>query len=296
MKEKYTIEKAQSGFYESLPRPTQKQLDEFYTNLYYGDGVTDTYPQEYSEIEIKQKKLRADCTVELLSQNIESDKKNISALEIGSGEGFVIKSCMMKGWKIKGVDYQVGPIEKLNPDVIKNFLEADPNIFLQDAIKNNDRYDVIILQNVLEHVIDPEKMFKQLLSIVETNGSLLIQVPDDFSDLQKLAKEQKIIDKDYWICPPQHLNYFNSKNFENFVKSNGGHIVDAITDFPIEMYLWGNKSNYVTDKSIGNLSHMARVNLDVFISRSGIKNYVDFYRSLYKVGLGRNVIAVIKNS
>jgi SAM-dependent methyltransferase len=293
---KYNISKAKQGYYESTPRPSQEELDIFYNDLYYGEGVTDTYSENYTDSEIKQKQLRADCTVELLSQNTKLSHDSISALEIGSGEGFVIQSCLSKGWNVVGVDYQSSPVQKNNPGALENFIESDPNDFLIKAIEKGDKYDVVILQNVLEHVIDPEKLMKQLIDVLDENGLILVQVPNDFSDLQKLAKEQGLIDRDYWVCPPQHLNYFNDENFGPFIAGIGGVVVDAITDFPIEMYLWGNKSNYVCDKSIGKLSHMARVNLDIKISQRGLENYVDFYRSVYKVGLGRNIIAVIKKA
>ena len=59
MKKNYKIEKTKEGYFEAIPRPTQQELDNFYKNLYFGEGVTDTYPDNYTNDEIAQKKLRA---------------------------------------------------------------------------------------------------------------------------------------------------------------------------------------------------------------------------------------------
>jgi hypothetical protein len=133
-----------------------------------------------------------------------------------------------------------------------------------------------------------------LIEAIDDTGCILVQVPNDFSDLQGLAKQRGRIEHDYWFCPPQHLSYFNESSLRNFISSAGGQIVDGISDFPIELYLWGSRTNYATDKDMGKFAHGARVELDLFISRSGIERYLEFYRSCFKVGLGRNLCAVVR--
>jgi len=182
----------------------------------------------------------------------------------------------------------------MNPQVMKDFVEANPTEYLRNLINKGDKFDVIVLQNVLEHVRDPKNLMELLLTAITKNGCILVQVPNDFSDLQMLAKKQSRIDNEYWFCPPQHLTYFNEQSLNNFISSVGGKVVDGISDFPIEMYLWGNESNYAVDKTIGKHAHSARVNLDLFISQKGMDKYLDFYRSCYNVGIGRNLCAVIQ--
>jgi 2-polyprenyl-3-methyl-5-hydroxy-6-metoxy-1,4-benzoquinol methylase len=292
----YESKKIELGYVEVTPMPTEEELAKFYSETYYSDGVTATYQSSYTEQELSQKLLRAACTVELISKNLDSSvvDSEIRALEIGSGEGFIIQSFVDKGWRATGVDFQSAPVEAMNPQVMKDFVEANPTEYLRNLINKGDKFDVIVLQNVLEHVRDPKNLMELLLTAITKNGCILVQVPNDFSDLQMLAKKQSRIDNEYWFCPPQHLTYFNEQSLNNFISSVGGKVVDGISDFPIEMYLWGNESNYAVDKTIGKHAHSARVNLDLFISQKGMDKYLDFYRSCYNVGIGRNLCAVIQ--
>ncbi len=133
MNEKFEKKTVAPGYVQAVPRPEQEELDAFYRDIYYGEGVTATYQASYSEDEIKQKRLRADCVVELLTQNC-STKKSLEFLEVGCGEGFVLSSAVAKGWIVSGVDYQSAPVQAFNPDVISRVVAADPNAYLSDLI------------------------------------------------------------------------------------------------------------------------------------------------------------------
>lgn len=293
MQKKFERRVTPLGYAQAVPRPPQSELDEFYRNVYYSEGVTQSYQVSYSEDEIRQKRLRADCLVELLTQNC-ACLNPIRFLEVGCGEGFVLSSAVAKGWNVSGVDYQSAPVQAFNPDVISRVVAADPNAYLSDLIEKGVRKDVLVLQNVLEHVLNPEDLLQKLQQLLSDEGCLLVQVPNDFSDLQALANQQGRIDRDYWFLPPQHLNYFNEKNLTNVAKSCGFEVVDGVSDFPIEMYLWGGAENYVTDKTKGKFAHQARVSLDLFFSRNGLGKYLQFYRAAFQIGIGRNICAVLK--
>lgn len=293
MNEKVEKQMVASGYVQAVPRPKQEELDAFYRDIYYREGVTATYHASYSDDEIKQKRLRADCVVELLAQNC-TTKKIPDFLEVGCGEGFVLSSAVAKGWNVSGVDYQSAPVLAFNPTTVPLVAATDPNVYLNDLIERSVRKDVLVLQNVLEHVLHPEQLLRKLLRLLNDDGCLLVQVPNDFSDLQALANQQGRIGRDYWFLPPQHLNYFNEKNLPEVAKSCGFDLVDGISDFPIEMYLWGSADNYVTEKSNGKFAHQARVSLDLFFSRNGLDKYLQFYRAAFQIGVGRNICAVLK--
>ena len=295
MKDLFEPQLTGAGYLQAMPRPQQQELDIFYRELYYGEGVTDTYHVSYSDDELKQKRLRADCVVELLAQNF-GQKETVDFLEVGCGEGFVLSSAVAKGWNVSGVDYQSAPVLAFNPAMAPRIAAIDPNVYLNDLIESGVKKDVLVLQNVLEHVLHPEELLRKLQQLLADDGCLLVQVPNDFSDCQALANQQGRINRDYWFLPPQHLNYFNEKNLPEVARSCGFEFVDGISDFPIEMYLWGAADNYVTDKTKGSYAHQARVQLDLFFSRNGLDKYLQFYRAAFQIGVGRNICAVLKKT
>ncbi len=69
------------GYIEASPRPTQAELNAFYQEQYWRDGVTVSYHTQYSDDEIRQKQLRAVATVEAIAQSLPA-KSNVSFLEI----------------------------------------------------------------------------------------------------------------------------------------------------------------------------------------------------------------------
>lgn len=286
-------EAAPDGYVRAVPRPTPEELAAFYRNEYFKHGVTTTYSAEYSEPELAQKRLRADCVVELISRHVDGARA-ARFLEVGCGEGFVVKSAVQRGWNVRAVDYQLAPVQKFNADVVEHVVADDPNQYLREQIAAGERFDAVVLQNVLEHVLEPEELLAQLRTIIHPHGCLIVQVPNDFSALQKLAREQRRTTRDYWFLPPQHLNYFNEDNLPKVAARAGFDIVDGVTDFPIEMFLWGAASNYSLDPSLGKHAHQGRVSLDLHLARKGLKPYVDFYRAAFAVGLGRNLCAVLR--
>jgi 2-polyprenyl-3-methyl-5-hydroxy-6-metoxy-1,4-benzoquinol methylase len=287
--------KMNTGYLQAVPRPTQDELNEFYKNIYFGEGVSKTYSQNYDEAEILQKRLRADCVVELISQNGRFGPAT-RFLEIGCGEGFLLSSASAKDWDVVGVDYQSEPAKKFNPNVSSKVIATDPGAYLEGLISEGERKDVIALQNVLEHVLEPENLLRALQSILNDDGCLYVQVPNDYSNFQFYAKKQTRISDEYWFSPPQHLNYFNSGNIVDFAESCGFSVTDGITDFPIELYLWGDEKNYTQDKSKGRYAHRARVELDLFFSENGMDKYLQFYRGAFQIGVGRNICVVLKKA
>ncbi|WP_430469379.1 class I SAM-dependent methyltransferase [Thalassospira lucentensis] len=290
---KYTLKKQSAGYLSAEPKPSSEELDRFYKNLYYKNGVTTTYSFDYSGEELEYKELRAKATREFISENLRG-LTHPTVLDIGCGEGFFVAAANQSGWTCHGVDYQRSPFLRFNPDYIDFFIEGSPADFLEEQINSGNRYDVIVLQNVLEHVVNPSDLLQRIKRILTTEGFLFVQVPNDCSSLQQLAISCDRSEGNEWFCPPQHLTYFNNENIESFVNSEGYDVVDVFADFPIELYLFGSKTNYLKDREVGPLAHSARIMIDLMMSKSGLKHYVDFYRSAFRVGLCRNLVVLLK--
>lgn len=288
--------RGEHGEIRAMPRPTQEELDTFYSKLYYSDGVTTTYATAYDEDELAQKRQRAAVTIEALLQNLQGESTSMKLLEVGSGEGFVLSAAAERGLQMTGVDYQAAPVDAFNPDIRDRFTASDPNLYLKERIVSGDRYDAIVLQNVLEHVRDPEGLLADLRTILADTGVLLVQIPNDFSALQHLATEKGRLDRETWFAPPQHLTYWNAENVRPYMAAQGYEIIDGFTDFPIETFLWGAPTNYSKDRTFGPHAHRGRVELDLFFARAGLEAYLDLYRSFYRVGFGRNIVVVMRKS
>ena len=148
---------------------------------------------------------------------------------------------------------------------------------------------------MLEHVIDPIKFINNLKSFLNKNGIIILSVPNDFKKFQNLLKKRKFVKKNYWFCPPQHLSYFNNENMLIFFKKLKLKILEAVSDFPIEIFLYLNKKNYTNIKKRGKEAHNARLIIDNFILDQKHQISLDFYKACHNSGVGRGMIFFLKN-
>jgi predicted SAM-dependent methyltransferase len=157
-------------------------------------------------------------------------------------------------------------------------------------VKRGLKFDLINLNNVLEHLLNPVETMHGLYKLLTKTGCLRVQVPNDFSALQKLLIEKKMIDREFWVAPHEHMNYFERDSLKNIFKNAGFAKVEALADYPIDLSLLNPDTNYVMDKTKGKNCHWARVAADNFLARKSVQDLVTFRRGCGESGLGRNVI------
>jgi 2-polyprenyl-3-methyl-5-hydroxy-6-metoxy-1,4-benzoquinol methylase len=288
----WAIQKTKFGYLEAIPRPTQEELDAFYQKQYYAEGVNAIYHHSYPDIELAYRRRRSNALNEAASRAL-GHGNPVRFLEIGAGEGFLLKNAVERGWDALGVDFQQAPVERCNPDVAGHFQARNPQHYIESV---TGTFDVIALQNVLEHVLDPVRLMDRIRICLRPGGVAVVQVPNDDTLLQSKAVESGRTGHRHWFLPPQHLNYFNTDTIALFAKAMGYRVADMFADFPIEFYLWGGGSNYVRDKSLGPSAHEARLTLDELLAERGIEPYLDFYRGLANTGMGRNLIVILRPS
>lgn len=286
---KYSIKKNFYSFFEVSPKPSEKFLTEIYSKKYFKNKLSACYSKVYSAEELLNRTKRSDLYIDIALSL--SHKKNKDFLEIGAGEGFLMKAAFKKKLNVIGVDFQKDQILSQNPDMLNFFVKSDPYFYLKNDKK---KYDFIASMFVLEHLREPIKFIKIIKSKLKKNGIIIVSVPNDFKEFQKYLLKSKIISKKYWLAPPEHLNYFNNKNIELFFKKMNLKIIQAISDFPIEIFLAGSKKNYLNSRSEGKKAHRTRLSVDNFIINQGYKLSVDFYKACHNVGLGRGMIYFLK--
>lgn len=283
--------KQDEGYYSVSPLPSSSELAEFYKQVYYQDSASATYQQFYDEDELKQKRLRADLLLHSLSLQGNSSGR---FLEVGCGEGFVLNAAKEQGYSIAGVDFSSHGVEHFNPDIAQNVTTGDAFEKLDQLIECGETFDVCVLQNVLEHVIDPVGLLCRLKQVLTSSGTLVITVPNDFSELQTEVISTGKSSSEYWFAPPQHLHYFNTATLPCFVENHGYEVVDSYGDFPIEMFLFHPGSNYAEDGLLGKSAHRARIELDLLLSKNGISAYHRYCQALTGCGAGRNITVVLQ--
>jgi SAM-dependent methyltransferase len=147
-------------------------------------------------------------------------------LEVGCGEGFVLRALRDAGVRcpMRGIDFSEEAIADARVRV------PDADFEVQDAAKlaaDGERYDVVLMIEVLEHLPDPKRMLGLLAQLAERHVVLSVPWEPYFRGLN-FARGKHLR---AWGNDPEHINHWGRRDFQRFV---GDHFViqDAPLVFP----------------------------------------------------------------
>lgn len=155
---------------------------------------------------------------------------------------------------------------------------------------NSKRFDVVTLLNVLEHLRNPaETLINIRKNLLNSNGLLVIDVPNEFNVFQKIANAEFDLGE-WWVCPPNHINYFSPSSLKHLLDKCGYSIKYCESSFPMEIFmLMGDV--YVGNDKIGKECHQKRVQFEYLMKKHGESEFLSkFYELLAKLNIGRQVI------
>jgi 2-polyprenyl-3-methyl-5-hydroxy-6-metoxy-1,4-benzoquinol methylase len=284
------LQKNKLGFYEISNKPTADELSSYYQDRYYQEA-RGSYELSYAAAEIDHINARLSRINYLVNQNLSGEHCR-SFLDVGCGEGFALAYFAEKNFEVSGLDFSNEGVSRQNPDFAERVETGDLFSLLRKISLSGNQYDVILLQNVLEHVLDPVALLKSIKELLEPAGLVIITVPNDFSLTQKTLLAKGHIDREFWVCPPDHLSYFDHNSLRNILLHCDFFVRDLISDFPVDWYLFHSGSNYINDPSQGKEAHLSRVAIENMLQANDISDVVSFYRSLAKLGAGRDLTAV----
>jgi|LakMenEpi03Aug12_release.lakeMendotaPanAssembly.Ray.scaffolds.fasta_scaffold395160_2 2-polyprenyl-3-methyl-5-hydroxy-6-metoxy-1,4-benzoquinol methylase len=288
MKKSINIKKNKIGYYNFKKIPHPEELKKYYKEKYFSKNIS--YKDKLLSSEKLYLKVHALIKIFMIKKLLKRNLRNLSILDIGAGTGRFLFDVKNYFKNHLGVDYSANNLEKFIKNKI-NFQENDPKIFIKDNIKE---FDIITLNNVLEHVPDVDFFLKNLFLNTKKSTLFLITVPNDFSFLQKITNKV-VKKKNYWLAPPEHLNYFNNYNFKNFAKSKNFKILDAISDFPVELFLLIKQFDYTKDKKLGKNIHLLRCEITNYLFKNyELNKLYQIFKSLNELHIGRNNIYLIK--
>lgn len=290
------------GYYEAKHKPTREDLEKYYRDLYYQveDG---SYLLEYEPAELTYIRGQVALRHRLMQSHGWLPEGGLTLLDVGCGEGHSLKYFSEQGWGVRGLDFSVDGCRRMNPECLNWLTQGDVFENLERLIDENSSYDVVMLDNVLEHVLDPPGLLSRLHRLVKPGGVLIVEVPNDFSQMQMTALAQGWIDRPFWVSMPQHLSYFNAEGLKAVCKDSGWDCGALLSDFPIDWFLANPNSNYIPPATTtgtgkgstrGKGAHYARIALENLMRKSSLDDLNAFYESMARLGMGRSLLGFFR--
>ncbi|HLY78337.1 MAG TPA: class I SAM-dependent methyltransferase, partial [Caulobacteraceae bacterium] len=266
------------------PRPTRDELKAFYANEYF-QASHGTYAPNYSPAERGHRALIA-RTLLFAASVARRGAAGGRFLEVGCGEGWLLAAAEAAGFEVRGLDFSDDGLMRFHPELLDRATFGDAFENLERLIETGAKFDVIALEHVLEHVLEPERLLQRLPRLLAPGGVCAITVPNDFSPLQLAAREAGQIDREFWLAPPQHLNYFEARSLTALLDRLGFEVRLGYASFPIDWFLMHPGSNYVADAAAGKPAHAARMAIDLMLANSGMPAYLALGQALFGCGAG----------
>jgi 2-polyprenyl-3-methyl-5-hydroxy-6-metoxy-1,4-benzoquinol methylase len=147
------------------PRPSEEELDRYYTELYREDYVEPPVEVRYWA-DLNEANTRVRRLLPFL-------KRETYLLEVGCGSGAFLGAVRAYVAEVHGVE----------PDAasrawIEGRMGMRVSADVADVLREGKSFDLVVLVHVLEHVPNPVRFLRGLRQLLQPDGSLLVEVPN----------------------------------------------------------------------------------------------------------------------
>ena len=271
------------GFAHVQPLPDEKMTADYYQA---GAFYSSNSPRDWFDLEIVElpyhRLVYADWLDTLAAYTDKPPDEPLSILDVGCGSGWFLDSARLKGWETTGIE-PAPQARALAEEKGLHILST-----LEEAPKHH--YDAAAMILVLEHLTRPLRTLRNVRERLCDKGVLLIQVPNDFSPLQDVAR--KIHDLPAWfICHP-HVGYFQPATLRALVEDAGFEVVETRTTYPMEQFLLSGRQ-YVGNEELGRACFRERMAYETALYQHGqIELLRQTQRAYFEQGIGREIVMV----
>jgi len=164
--------------------------------------------------------------------------RNHEVLDLGCGEGFFAERLARNDNRIVGADLIEAPkratkLEQyIRADLVRGLAEVFPQL-------GSRKFDRVLLQDIVEHVPQPDRLLKDCHQVLRPRGELLVSVPNIANITVRLGllcgrfeyAERGILDR-------THLRFFTRKSARRALEEAGYEILEEkATVMPVELAL-----------------------------------------------------------
>ncbi|MBK0382081.1 class I SAM-dependent methyltransferase [Pedobacter sp. SD-b] len=202
------------------PRWTPNRYHQFYVSEY-----ENYYPRTSSD---KQKDNRLPQLVANRLYEFREDQVFENILDIGSGFGDIL--LYFKNNRFKQANYYAIEPSSVCIDFLttKNIKVISPTVDNNWNESSKNKFDLIIMRHVLEHLLDPLNSLKKISSTLTKDGLLYIAIPDAYHPLSPLNS---------YYFRAVHTAYFNKDTIHNLLYKAGLKVVELKDNLNGELYV-----------------------------------------------------------
>jgi len=278
---------------ESICSADEMQMYE--KKFYQGEAGSTSYSEKYSEQELRSFARNAAKKELIIHSFLPAGRKSI--LDLGCGEGFLLKFFHEKGWEIAGIDLSEYGILNHNPDLRDFLWKGDCETILEEMIKKQMRYDVVNADLFLEgYPKDVHVLLNRIKNVIcgEHNGIAVFRVGNYASPLHNELLRRGVLTEESWFHRVGNYAYFGKETFEKLLSGCGYECLEWYGDTFVDFNLMNPIANYYDVEGIGKACYKAMLDIEDIMEDVSLEKMVELEKVMGDMGFGRHITCVCR--
>ena len=196
------------------PRPSNDQLDKYYTSPAYTSHIS-TPNNIIDKIYLRARNFTLNWKLSLIKKYAPTPAEK-RLFDFGCGTGEFLRAAKLNGWLTVGMEPSLFARQQSDP-VIRQDIQST----MKEIINDNNRFQIITLWHVLEHVEDLNTTLQELKQLLVQRGTIFIAVPNHTSWDAKHYKQNWAgfdVPRHFWHFSMKSMTYLLEKHALNVVK------------------------------------------------------------------------------
>ena len=150
-----------------------------------------------------------------------------SVLDFGCGDGGYLIKARQVADKVAGVELEKSMREALQEE----------HIICYERIDEAERYDVVTMYHVLEHLVEPISVLQDIKRHLKPQGKIIIEVPNADDALLSLYDNNEFANFTYWKC---HVYLYTTETLRQLARQAGLEVefIRQVQRYPLSNHLY----------------------------------------------------------
>jgi 2-polyprenyl-3-methyl-5-hydroxy-6-metoxy-1,4-benzoquinol methylase len=189
------------GFGWAEPLPSEDEISRFYRDCHHPTAICDTINLRERESVIRT--IRNLCP------------RGAKILDVGCGFGHYLDIAKRYGFRTFAVEPDAGRAA----ETLKKGHDIHIGV-LSHSTFEGIRFDAVILNHVIEHVVNPEEVVREIGEHLRENGLLYISTPNFGGAIATIEGSHHT-----HFTPPEHISYFTRASLALLLANCGFHLI-----------------------------------------------------------------------